>query len=84
MPLIIGGIDHPLNKYRNINKFPEKGDQVKYEGEQFVVKNTEFLGGVSLSSIMSKKGKIKSRIKATEMYYITPEELRIKEKVKNF
>lgn len=84
MPIIIGGADHPLNKYKNKNKFPEKNENVIFKGNLFKIIDTEFVANVSLSEITNKEGKVVERVQAHNMYYISQKELNKQEKLKNF
>lgn len=84
MPIIIGGIDYPLNKYKNKDKFPEQYENVIFEGELFKITNTDFVGGVSLSEITNVEGRVVERVQAHNMYYISQEELNKQEKLKKF
>ena len=84
MPIIVGGVDYPLNKYRNKNKFPDQYENVLFEGELFEITDTDFVGGVSLSKITNKEGRVIERVQAHNMYYISKEELDKQEKLKNF
>tara|TARA_Y100000588_G_scaffold99647_1_gene108232 strand:- start:14765 stop:15019 length:255 start_codon:yes stop_codon:yes gene_type:complete len=84
MPIIVGGIDYPLNKYKNKDKFPEQYENIIFEGELFEIIDTDFVAGVSLSKIINKEGKIIERVQAHNMYYISQEELNKQKKLKNF
>tara|TARA_B100000073_G_scaffold348077_1_gene364920 strand:- start:2587 stop:2841 length:255 start_codon:yes stop_codon:yes gene_type:complete len=84
MPIIVGGVDYPINKYKNKNKFPKQGDNVIFENELFKINHNNFIGGVSLSKITNKEGKVIERVQAHNMYYISQEELNKQEKLKKF